>query len=225
MKKLIVAEVFYSLQCEGREIGVPAVFLRLGGCNLLCSAAWVCDTIEVWKKGQAKLFSEILPEECWLRLRQGAHLVITGGEPLMQQSAIVDFLEWLNMPNLVVEVETNGTIMPNGYLMNKVSRWNVSPKLQNSGEPITKRIKDEVIATFNSLPETIFKFVITSKEDLEEISQDFDIDKSKLVLMPGGSTREELDATRMIAVNAALVLCCRYSERLHIVIWNQKTGV
>ena len=62
--KLSISEVFYSIQGEGVTMGIPAVFLRLGGCNLLCkSDKWVCDTIEVWQKSKAIEFEDILPED------------------------------------------------------------------------------------------------------------------------------------------------------------------
>ena len=61
--KLVVSEKFYSIQGEGQTMGVPAVFLRLGGCNLLCKGkGWVCDSIEVWKKGVSTPFNEVLTE-------------------------------------------------------------------------------------------------------------------------------------------------------------------
>jgi organic radical activating enzyme len=36
MKKIKVAELFYSIQGEGRYMGVPSVFLRTFGCNFKC---------------------------------------------------------------------------------------------------------------------------------------------------------------------------------------------
>ncbi len=229
MRKLIVAEKFYSLQCEGRSMGVPAVFLRLAGCNLLCKGkGWICDTIEVWQKGEAKFYQDVLDPELIERLRNGAHLVITGGEPLLQQVAICDYLDWFEreyefLP--YIEIETNGTIIPYAYLLQRVPEWNVSPKLSNSGEPLEKRMNEAAIAIFNALPETIFKFVVQHEGDVQEILQDFNVDMKKVILMPAGATREELDAVRLQVVEQAKLLGVRYSDRLHIVIWNQKTGV
>jgi 7-carboxy-7-deazaguanine synthase len=37
MSKLKVAEIFYSIQGEGRFMGVPSIFLRTFGCNFTCS--------------------------------------------------------------------------------------------------------------------------------------------------------------------------------------------
>ena len=59
LNHLLVSEVFYSLQGEGSTMGIPAVFLRLSGCNLLCDGAWRCDTIEVWQKGHKTEFEDV----------------------------------------------------------------------------------------------------------------------------------------------------------------------
>ena len=75
--RLPVSEVFYSIQGEGQTMGVPAVFLRLGGCNILCqSKNWVCDTIEVWRKSKSTAFEDILSDEYIKRIVEDkAHLL------------------------------------------------------------------------------------------------------------------------------------------------------
>jgi len=149
--KLAVSEVFYSIQGEGKTTGFPAVFVRLAGCNLMCGgkgtekdgklhdgATWRCDSIEVWIKGKSKPYAEILPIECQEAIRNGANVIITGGEPMLQQKNIEGFIQYIveeinDFP--FIEIETNGTIMPNNDMLNLVDQWNVSPKLANSGMP------------------------------------------------------------------------------------------
>lgn len=41
--KILIKEIFYSIQGEGPHSGRPAIFIRLGGCNLQCGGAgWTC---------------------------------------------------------------------------------------------------------------------------------------------------------------------------------------
>lgn len=225
MGNLIVAETFYSLQGEGPFTGTPAVFLRLGGCNLLCS--W-CDTVKVWKRGRSVPFDEVLSGEYVTRLREGAHLVITGGEPLLHQSNIILFLDWLRETHRIIpfiEIETNGTRLPHIALLVRVDYWNVSPKLRNSGMLHIHRINDMAINKFNDSKKSVFKFVITKEEDMLEILSDFSIDMKKVILMPEGDTQERLAITRPMVAALAIKMGLRFSDRLHITLWNQKTGV
>lgn len=222
---LIVAETFYSLQGEGHTAGIPSVFLRLGGCNLLCT--W-CDTVEVWKRGKVKAFEDVLSPKLIHALHKGAHLVITGGEPLLHQKELGDFVVWIkHLCDPIIEVETNGTIQPSNYLLSVVDHWNVSPKLKNSGENWTARINEVALAEFSSRMNVIFKFVVTCEDDVLEILQDFDqlIAMRKVVLMPAGASQEELSITRPLIAEAAKKFHMRYCDRLHVIIWNLKTGV
>lgn len=228
---LVISEKFYSLQGEGQTMGVPSIFIRLAGCNILCkSSSWVCDTIEVWQKGVRTDFSDVLHELEVKRLKEGAHLIFTGGEPLLHQKKIVDFIDWFEdkydfYP--IIEVETNGTIMPSPEIMTLVDYWNCSPKLANSGEPYEKRVKPLVIKTINKMKKVIFKFVIEKSSDIIDMMNDYGehLNMSNVVLMPAGENQEKLSKTRPLVAGQCIELGLRYSERLHIVIWNQKTGV
>lgn len=234
IKKLAVSETFYSVQGESQSMGVPAVFLRLGGCNLLCqSESWLCDSISVWSHSKAVVFSDVLLKEYVEKLKEGAHLIITGGEPMMHQKAIIQYLEWFGnefgfLPT--IEVETNGTILPLFELGHVVNYWNVSPKLSTAGEQNKREVRINEIALnwFTTQgKKTIFKFVISSDEDVLELLQDYGphIDIKKVMLMPAGSTREELDKTRLMVIEHCKRLCLRYSDRLQIVSWDKATGV
>lgn len=229
--KLIVAETFYSLQGEGPTSGTPAVFLRLGGCNLLCQGkGWTCDSIEVWKHGTATPFRLVLAPALLKRLKDGAHLIITGGEPLLHQEAIVHFIYYLQVSqglSPTVEIETNGTIMPLPALANMVDRWNVSFKLSTSGEKYSRRVNEVALREFNRMRKTTFKIVISCESDVLELVNDFGeiIDLNKVMLMPAGETQEKLNAIRRIVVELARDMGFKYTDRLHIQAWNQKTGV
>ncbi len=229
---LIVAEVFYSIQGEGQTVGVPAVFLRLGGCNLLCkSETWVCDTIEVWKKGRSRYFDQVLNISHIYMLSNGAHLIITGGEPLMQESSIVDFLNWFREMykfTPIIEIETNGTIIPGKILLDKVDYWNVSPKLANSGMPYNRRVNEAACTTIQTFGRNkIFKFVVSKAEDLAfDISDEYGfINRENIMLMPAGDSVESLAEVRVVVVEICKGYGYRFSDRLHISLWNKKTGV
>lgn len=231
LDQLLVSEVFYSLQGEGSTMGIPSVFLRLGGCNLFCDGAWRCDTIEVWQKGEKFPFQTVLSTEQVHRLRRGAHLIITGGEPLLQQESIVEYLKWFsNEFNIFpfVEIETNGTILPNKQLSALVDLWNVSPKLKSSGESVIRRVKTPVLSHFNKM-NTIFKFVIVGMEDWLEIADvylmTFVIDKNKIWLMPAASTIKELLEKNQVVSKIALEKQVNFCTRLQVEIWNKTTGV
>lgn len=232
---LPVAEVFFSIQGEGQTTGIPAVFLRLGGCNILCqSKNWICDTIEVWRKSKATKFEDVIPEEYIDNMRNSkTHLVITGGEPLIHQETIIRYLDWFEkkyefLP--IVEVETNGTIIPKDeLLLDKVIYWNCSPKLSNAGNnPFEVRRNIKALETLCSAGlRTIFKFVISDEKDVDEIHKDFlpYIDEDQIYLMPAGANQEELNKTRLLVVELCKKHLYIYTDRQHIVIWNKKTGV
>lgn len=109
--KLKVNDVFYSIQGEGPFSGIPAVIVRLAGCNLRCS---FCDTdFDDYKEVQIK---DLLNQVRVVSMRNGKtnHLnqtkivIITGGEPLVQN--IVPFVRLLNWSQFSIQIETNGTL-------------------------------------------------------------------------------------------------------------------
>jgi len=114
-----VNEIFYSLQGEGKYTGVPAVFIRLSGCNLKC---WFCDTefSDYTEMSEDQILSEVLKYPT-------KYVVITGGEPTLQiTNKLIDLL---HENDLFVMMETNGTnTLPEEC---KVDWITCSPKLVN----------------------------------------------------------------------------------------------
>src|SRR3990167_10969815 len=132
-------EIFASLQGEGPSAGTPVAFVRLSRCNLAC--VW-CDTAYTWHfEGDnrphcggetfARKANQVTLDVADVAARIAAlgqkRLVVTGGEPLLQAGALAELLELL--PDMSVEIETNGTIAPPARLDIRVDQYNVSPKL------------------------------------------------------------------------------------------------
>lgn len=245
MDNLVVAETFYSLQGEGQYIGFPAVFLRLGGCNLKCGfryknliSSWVCDTRNVWNQSHSFSIEELgnhFEKSGFINnIKEGANLVITGGEPLLQQKNLIKFINYLsNTFNLdflksKIEIETNGTIEPLPNLSRLVDIFNISPKLSSSNEPLSKRLLKFIP---NRTTNAIFKFVISEINPTQEINEILEIiekhnlDKTKIYLMPSGESKEEIEKNLGQVSIFCKELHFKLSTRLHLHIWNKKTGV
>lgn len=108
---LKLQKIFKTLQGEGPNAGMPAIFVRLGGCNLACS---FCDTD--FEDFAEVALDEIISKIQHLSLNDKARrsinlVVITGGEPFRQQ--IAPLCELLLKNNYLVQIETNGTIYRN----------------------------------------------------------------------------------------------------------------
>lgn len=256
MSGLPVAEHFYSIQGEGPYAGHPSVFLRLAGCNLSCGwegdlqdfdpdeaepqgdADWVCDTIDVWRDPDRMYEPEELADEWrgreWIHLNNGAHIVLTGGEPTLpaHQERFVEFYRHLREEGLepFVEVETNGTQLLNPAFRGMVDHFNVSLKLSNSGHTEEERLDPEAILQFTEMgPEkAVFKFVVAEPEDMVEINSivaDYLIPKEQIMLMPAGYSQETLSVTYPLVAEMCKDKGYRFSPRLHVNIWDQATGV
>lgn len=246
---LAISEQFKSVQGEGPYTGVSAIFLRLKGCNLLCGgpgtiaskkpeglAQWRCDTIEVWREGTAISIADLLTQwqsKGWLSdLKNGTHLVITGGEPLLQLNGIITLLDVLETQfdtTPFVEFETNGTVSP-GQLKNRHNcHFNISPKCQSSGVEKSLRYKTDILKEFTTCDKICFKFVVCDTNDCQEIETDFikalQIPKSTIYFMPGADNRITLKTLLPKVAKWQQKWGVHLSTRLHIHAWNQKTGV
>jgi 7-carboxy-7-deazaguanine synthase len=228
---LAISEMFAdTIQGEGVNAGVPATFIRLQGCTLKCT--W-CDTLDVWPNGNEYSFKEILDmlepfKEKYEFHRQ--HLVLTGGSPLKQQDMIIEFVAAFKKRfgfKPYIEIENECVLKPEIDLIRLVDCWNNSPKLSNSGMKDKVRIKPEILVFMNKLRNSWFKFVVSDPGDWIEIERDFlpHIDREKIILMPEGQTQIELLEVREKVAEIAVQQQVRFSDRLHITIWDKKTGV
>lgn len=215
----ILAEKFGSFQGEGPLTGQRCVFVRFSRCNLTCR--W-CDTKYTWDWTQYKP-TEVservpVPELARWVSDQGVDLmVITGGEPMLQQPAMAALAA--GVPDHVrVQAETNGTQVPEPALAERVDLWVVSPKLANSSVNYDLRIVPPALAALTATGRAAFKFVVTDPDtDFDEIAglvKDFGL--NPVWVMPEGDTREKVLAG-MDAIHAlAVARGWNVSTRLHI---------
>ncbi len=223
-------EIFHSIQGEGVNAGRPAVFLRLAFCNLAC--VW-CDTGYTWdwarydrQKEVADLSAAEVEEA--VRAFSCRSLVVTGGEPLLQQKELAPLLARLKNAGFWIEVETNGTILPEAGLPDIVDHWSVSPKLESSGNPHSSRERPEAYRFFSRLPAAHFKFVVDGPDDVAEVvrlSARYEIPRGVMVLMPQAG-----DGPALLSKGPWLADVCvregfHFSTRLQLLLWGGRRGV
>ena len=232
-------EIFRTLQGEGPSMGLPATFLRLSLCNLHC--IW-CDTPYTWnwentpwphqegkKYRKEDQILELSIEQIGQKLSKFAtnRLVITGGEPLLQQTGLEQLFYNLGSAFPFIEIETNGTQLPAEELANFVTQFNVSPKLSNSGQKAELRLVAESLQFFALSPLANFKFVVSSADDLSEIleiKEKFQIPAEKIALMPEGISADELQSKRLWLAEKCLEHSFRLTDRLHVHLWGHTRG-
>ena len=227
---LRISEIFESIQGEGASAGVPSVFVRLATCNLRC--AW-CDTRYTWDWSRYDYGKEVTRVEVDAVARRllaadaASHVVVTGGEPLLQQPALVELLSALPGERHV-EIETNGTLTPVDELTRRVDQWNVSPKLGNSGEPHERRIALAALRAFLATGRAWLKLVIESGDDVAEarpLLDELGWPRDRVLLMPQASSREALSERAPVVLRLAGEHGFRASPRLHVERWGGRRGV
>jgi 7-carboxy-7-deazaguanine synthase len=207
---LIVNEIFYSLQGEGSDVGMPAIFIRLTGCNLRCS---YCDTTYAFFEGKEISVDDIIGT---LKTWPCTRVCVTGGEPLLQENLphLIDRL--VNM-GYAVGVETNGSVDVTTLTRRSVT-VKMDVKLPSSGE-------EEAM-----LPENIdrlrpcddLKFVIGNRRDYDRacrICADT-TPRAQIVMQPVWGT--EIPLADWIVADRLQV---RYVPQLHKILWGDRRGV
>ncbi len=237
---LPINELFYSVQGEGKLAGVPSVFIRTSGCNLRC---WFCDSYHTsWEPTGAWMTVEEIIEEV-KSFSAADHVVLTGGEPMIHDECVT-LLDELAGKGYHTTVETNGTIHHDAT----IDLASISPKLGSStptadvdpkgdGEWADRheniRIDMGELSQIVDSYETQLKFVVTGRNDMEEIEDlvqrvrnntESTVQDSDILLMPEGVTREQLDGRRGVVAELAQEYGYRYTPRLHVDLWNDAPG-
>jgi organic radical activating enzyme len=280
MAKLKISELFYSIQGEGRYMGVPSVFLRTFGCNFTCDGFGMpkgeksnernviavqadtftdyrslplvhtgCDSYASWdvrfKHLSPVLSTDSIVESIMGMLPHGQwkdeHLVITGGEPLLGwQRSYPDLLQEPRMIALKeLTFETNGsqelTREFSEYLkIHWRKGWerltfSVSPKLSISGEKWSEAIRPDIIVNYEEHGYVYLKFVVATKEDLDEAKQAVSEYrqagfKGPVYLMPCGGTDQLYFLNNRAVAELAMSEGFRYSDRLQVPLFKNAWG-
>jgi 7-carboxy-7-deazaguanine synthase len=230
-------EIFASLQGEGPSQGKPCAFVRLSRCNLAC--VW-CDTAYTWRfegdnrPHRSELTYERTVNQVSLSEEDAAasiaalgqpRLVVTGGEPLLQAAALARMIALL--PDVRVEIETNGTVAPPAALGALVAQYNVSPKLAHSGNPADLALPPERLAAWAAEPRAAFKFVIAQPADVDEVlalAERYMIPRTRIWLMAEGTDTAALDAREAWLAPLCLEHGFTLSPRLHIRLYGDTRG-
>jgi 7-carboxy-7-deazaguanine synthase len=244
---LKINEIFGpTWQGEGRQTGQLACFVRLATCNLGC--VW-CDTPHAvfYDARKAKMHRDhisydpkveihnMTPEEVVEKIVQlvprGTLVVFTGGEPLLQQSAISEVIELLYAENFAnYAIETAGTIMPSFRAALRYSQnlqWNVSPKLGNSGNSYAKRRVPHVIESF-AKEDADFKFVVTGPEDFSEVAniiRQANIVPHRVWIMPEGIKGADVIWNARKLMDEVLKFGWNLTLRQHVILHDDLRGV
>ena len=224
---MIVSEIFGpTFQGEGPSAGHRAGFVRLGRCNLDCEwcdskFTWDWDRYDPKQELSTCTVDEVLPR---LEAMNIELVVITGGEPMLQQRQLAPLLEGCEERGWRVEVETNGTVVPRAAVTR--CQWNVSPKLANSGVAVEQRYRPAVLRAFEATGRAVFKFVVTGPGDLDEVQEMVDeCGLTNVWIMPEGTDGPSLRAGLAQLAEPVLARGWHLTPRLHILIWGDRRGV
>ena len=251
---LYLVEHFYSIQGEGKYTGTPSLFFRFGGCNMKCEGFGCvesapdgtdvlgCDTVyavnrEHFSQNWIPITKagELLNVLDLYELPNAVDIVLTGGEPLIyaNDETFVKFLESLVENGHQITFETNGSIAVDfdKYPVYKKCIFALSVKLSNSNEPLSKRVRGDVIYSIASnAAEAFFKFSIDAESitlGLEDEISEIIIHapKTKVYCMPLGGNKEEVEANSEPLIEFCKAKGYNFSDRLHIRIWDINKGV
>jgi len=225
---LVVNECFGpTVQGEGPSIGRRCGFVRLGRCNQACT--W-CDTAYTWNWEQfdpAVELHDMSVDDVLARVdaMDVEMVVVSGGEPMLQQRALEPLLRAVKERGWRVEIETAGTIAPS-MTDGLVDQWNVSPKLANSGNPLERRYKPNVLRAFESTDRAIFKFVACDPSDLDEVQTIVDeCGLTDVWIMPEGTDSSTLQRRSSELADDVIKRGWNLTTRLQILVWGNRRGV
>ncbi len=155
-------------------------------------------------------------------------IIITGGEPLLQQKSLPYLMSYFHHQGWYTEIETNGTITPSQLVVDLCNQFNVSPKLSNSGNIRSKRVKLEAMKALVSTDKAYFKFVVSSLSDFDEIQDYVDvccIPKDRVYVMPEGIYSEDVKRHMQLVAEETVRRRWNLTTRLQVLVYENQRMV
>ena len=207
---LNITEIFYSLQGEAKEVGIPTVFVRLTGCPLRCN---YCDTTYAFKGNNPLSIESIMEQVAKYNTR---YVCVTGGEPMAQSNCLI-LLDTLIEAGYKVSMETSGSIDISP--VNKKVSVVMDLKTPSSTEQSQNRYEN--IALLESKDQ--LKFVIASRSDFDwccNILESYDV-LSDVLFSPVYESLKPVDLADWILEKQLNV---RLQVQLHKLLWGDQKG-
>lgn len=208
---------------QGAASGRRCSMIQLGGCNLACS--W-CDSAFTWDDSRFDLRRELANWSVPQIARQAmlcspAAIVVSGGEPLLQQNSPAWPELLAALAAYEIGLETNGTIVPTQQTLRGVSWITVSPKLAHSGDPAWARINGEVLVRWGLLAQRLdidFSFVVRDVSDIATVSalvRAHGLPESRVWISPEGTSASVVLARLQEISEPAMAAGFNVSPRLN----------
>lgn len=225
-------EIFYSIQGEGVSQGLPMVFIRLQGCNLLPGCSF-CDTLYAQdpKEGKEMSVDSVVEQVSKLSPYYKSWVCITGGEPLWQKDELEALVRKLKEGGYLLTIETNGSFPPPSWYT-LVDSWNADIKCPSSGVcGVSKE------AWFKTRQQDQIKFVVGTEEDLDftrKMLRGHRADSPQILVSPVlGIIDKEEDAIDAFYYNEWLQKVVEFSKEMrirfslqwHKIVYGNKKGV
>jgi len=211
--RLKITEIFYSLQGEACNVGLPTVFVRLTGCPLRCH---YCDTAYAFSGGEWMDVAAILQQ---LKQFKTRHVTVTGGEPLAQKNCIA-LLEQLCESGYEVSLETSGAISIDS-VDERVSKI-IDVKTPASGEESKNCLQNLLLLKAKDQ----VKFVICNEQDYcwsKQFIEQHRLENCCEILF--SAANGELGATKLADWILRDQLNVRFQIQLHKYLWGDIPGV
>ena len=209
-KTLNITEIFYSLQGEAKEVGIPTVFIRLTGCPLRCN---YCDTAYAFKGNNPLSIKSIMEQ---IKKYNTRYVCVTGGEPMAQSNCLI-LLDTLIKAGYKTSMETSGSIDISP--VNKKVSVVMDLKTPSSTEQSQNRYEN--IALLESKDQ--LKFVIASRSDFDwccSILESYDV-LSDVLFSPVYENLKPVDLADWILEKQLNV---RLQVQLHKLLWGDQKG-